>query len=79
MVTSNACTACHGMTNKIVGPGFNEIASKYQGRADAHVYLAKKIKDGGQGVWGATPIPPQAGLKDQEASEIARWIVGGAK
>ena len=79
LLTRNACTACHGMTRKIVGPGFSEIASKYQGRADAHAYLSKKIKEGGQGVWGATPMPPQAGLKENEADEIARWLATGAK
>ncbi len=79
LLTRNACTACHGMTNKIVGPGFSEIASKYQGRADAHAYLSKKIKEGGQGVWGAIPMPPQASLKDSDAGEIARWIVNGSK
>jgi len=79
MLTRNACMACHGMTNKLVGPGFNEIASKYQGRADAHAYLLQKIKEGGQGVWGAAPMPPQPALKDSDASEIARWIVSGAK
>ncbi|MGZ8809117.1 MAG: c-type cytochrome, partial [Mycobacterium sp.] len=26
LLTKNACTACHGMTNKIVGPGFTEVA-----------------------------------------------------
>ena len=67
------------MTNRVVGPGFNEIASKYQGRADAHAYLAKRIKEGGQGVWGAIPMPPQAALKDSDASAIARWIVEGGK
>ena len=79
LLTRNACTACHGMTRKIVGPGFSEIASKYQGRADAHAYLSKKIKEGGQGVWGATPMPPQAALKENEADEIARWLATGAK
>ncbi|MBA2413936.1 MAG: cytochrome C, partial [Burkholderiaceae bacterium] len=79
LLTRNACTACHGLSNKIVGPGFNEIASKYQGRADAHTYVLTKIKEGGQGVWGATPMPPQPSVKDTDANEIARWIVGGAK
>lgn len=79
LLTRNACTSCHGMTSKIVGPGFSEIASKYQGRADARAYLSKKIKEGGQGVWGATPMPPQAGLKENEADEIARWLATGAK
>jgi cytochrome c551/c552 len=75
----NACTACHGLTNKIIGPGFAEIASKYQGRAGAHEYLSKRIKEGGQGVWGAVAMPPQANIKDDDAHTIARWITAGAK
>ncbi len=78
LLVRNACTACHGMTSKIVGPGFTEITAKYQGQADAHAYLSKKIKEGGQGVWGAIPMPPQA-LRETDASEIARWIVNGSK
>ncbi len=74
-----ACTGCHGMTSKIIGPGFNEIATRYQGQTDAQAYLSKRIKEGGQGVWGPIPMPPQAGLKDSDADEIARWIAGGAK
>jgi S-disulfanyl-L-cysteine oxidoreductase SoxD len=79
LLAKNACTACHGMTNKVVGPGFTEVAAKYQGKADAEAYLARKIKAGGEGVWGAVPMPPQAALKDDEAQAIARWIAGGAK
>ena len=79
LVSRHACMSCHGMTNRIIGPGFNEIAIKYQGRSDAQTYLMKRIKEGGQGVWGAIPMPPQAGLKDSEADEIARWIAEGAK
>ena len=40
---------------------------------------AKRIKEGGQGVWGAVPMPPQAALKDSDVSAIARWIVEGGK
>lgn len=78
LLTRNACMACHGMTNKVVGPGFSEVAAKYQGRADAEAYLAGKIKAGGEGVWGPVPMPPQA-LKEEEARLIAQWIAAGAK
>ncbi|HVE89390.1 MAG TPA: c-type cytochrome, partial [Burkholderiaceae bacterium] len=74
-----ACTGCHGMTNKIIGPGFNEIATRYAGRTDAQTYLSKRIKDGGQGVWGAIPMPPQAALRESDIDEIARWLADGAK
>jgi cytochrome c len=79
LVTKNACTACHGMTSKVVGPGFTEVAAKYQGKPDTEAYLVKKIKSGGEGVWGPVPMPPQPGLKDDDALAIAKWIAGGAK
>jgi cytochrome c len=65
--------------NKIVGPGFNEIAARHKGRADAEAYLAGKIKAGGSGVWGAVPMPPQPQIKDDDARAIAQWIATGAK
>jgi cytochrome c len=72
------CTACHGVENKIVGPGFKEIAAKYAGRADAETYLLGKIKSGGQGIWGPIPMPPQT-LPDADAKALAAWLAAGAK
>jgi S-disulfanyl-L-cysteine oxidoreductase SoxD len=79
LLARNACTACHAVDSKVVGPSFREIAAKYGSRADAEAYLAKKIKEGGQGAWGAIPMPPQPALKDDDARTLARWIVAGAK
>lgn len=79
LLARNACTACHGMTSKIVGPGFSEISTKYRGRGDAHAYLSQRIREGGQGVWGSTPMPPQAGLAEADANIIARWLVDGGR
>ncbi len=76
-LAKNNCTACHGMDSKIVGPGFSEIARKYSARADAVAYLAGKIKAGGQGVWGAIPMPAQA-LPEAEARMLAEWLAQGA-
>ena len=79
MLNTNACTACHGLKSKIVGPGFNEISAKYKGKADAETYLEGKIKSGGSGVWGAVPMPAQDQLSAADAKTIAKWIVEGAK
>lgn len=79
LLNANGCTACHGMSNKIVGPGFNEIAAKYKGKSDAEAYLTDKIKAGSTGVWGPVPMPPQAQLKDEEARALGQWIAVGAK
>jgi cytochrome c551/c552 len=79
MLDANACTACHGVKNKIVGPGFNEIAAKHKGKDDLEAYLVGKIKAGGSGVWGSTPMPPQPQLKDEDAKAMAKWIAAGVQ
>jgi S-disulfanyl-L-cysteine oxidoreductase SoxD len=74
-----ACIACHGMDNKLVGPSFKEIVDKQSKRADAQAYLAGRIKNGGQGVYGQIPMPAQS-LSEAEAAKVAQWLVqGGAK
>lgn len=79
LLNTNSCTACHGINNKIVGPGFNEIAAKNKDRAGAVAYLIDKIKNGGQGVYGAIPMPAQPQVSDADAKAIAEWIAAGAK
>ncbi len=76
VLDKNACLSCHGMSSKLVGPSLKDIAARYKTRNDAVVLLSGKIKNGGQGVWGAIPMPAQA-LSVDEASQIARWLMGG--
>ena len=70
-----SCTACHGATQKIVGPTFSDIAKKYPGQAD---YLAERIVKGGSGVWGAIPMPAQT-LPAVDAKALAQWLAVGAQ
>jgi len=72
------CLTCHGIDNKVVGPGLREVGSKYAGRDDAADYLAKKILSGGSGVWGSIPMPPQS-IPPADAKALAQWIASGAK
>ncbi len=76
LTAKHGCTACHGLANKIVGPGFREVAAKH-GAGSAGM-LETKIKGGGSGVWGAIPMPPQS-LPNADAKAIAEWIARGAK
>jgi cytochrome c551/c552 len=75
----NACVACHGITNKVVGPGFTQIAAKYKDTADAEAVLFGKLKTGSSGTWGPVPMPSQAHVKDEELKTILSWIMAGAK
>ncbi len=76
LLEKNACMACHGMEQKLIGPAFSEIGKKHAGQVD---YLAGKVKAGGSGVWGSTPMPPQPNLSDADAKLIAQWLAAGAK
>ncbi len=77
LAEKSGCLACHGINQKIVGPGFNEVADKYKGQ-DATGKLVAKVKNGGAGVWGSMPMPPQADLKDSDAQALVKWILSGA-
>ncbi len=70
------CLACHSMDNKVVGPGFKEVAAKYAGDKAAAATLATKIIAGGSGVWGAIPMPANPQVKEAEAKQLAVWILG---
>lgn len=79
IATKNGCMACHGVNNKIVGPGYNEVLARYKDQPDAEGRLVAKVKAGGQGVWGAVPMPPNGHLKDEDLKTLVKWILSGAK
>jgi cytochrome c len=73
------CMACHAVNNRIVGPGYKEIAAKYQGDKKAVAVLAKRVRTGSSGIWGAVPMPAHPDLSDADAKLIVEWILAGAK
>jgi cytochrome c len=74
----SACVACHGIDNRVVGPGFREISSRYKGQDDAESRLVAKLKAGGSGTWGQIPMPPQAHLSDADVKTLIQWILAGS-
>jgi len=74
LAKQKGCMACHDMNAKKVGPSYKDVANKYAGQKDAVDYLAKKIKQGGAGVWGSVPMPPQ-NVTEAEAKQLAQWIL----
>lgn len=79
LAQKNACTACHAVDKKLVGPAYAEVAKKYSGQKDAEAALVKSIKAGGSGKWGPVPMPAQTALSDADAKILAAWILGGGK
>ena len=71
------CSACHAPNAKLVGPSIADIAAKYKGQSGAQEKLMAKVKNGGSGVWGAIPMPPQAQLSDEDRATLVRWVLTG--
>ena len=75
LAIKNACTACHAVDKKVVGPGYKEVAAKYRGNAKAEALLIDKVKKGGVGTWGQVPMPPNAQVKDEDVKTLVKWIL----
>jgi len=69
------CLACHATDKKLVGPAYKDIAAKYKNDKGAHAQLAKKIREGGVGVWGQIPMPANPQVTEQEAQTLAKWVL----
>lgn len=69
------CLGCHQVNTRAVGPSYKEIAVKYKGDANALMALSQKIKQGGGGVWGPMPMPPNATVTDEDLKTIVNWIL----
>lgn len=70
------CFACHRIDRNHLAPQLKAIAAKYAGERGADELLARKIREGGVGVWGNTPMPPQPQVTESEAATLSRWILG---
>jgi cytochrome c len=72
---SKNCFACHRIDRNHLAPTFKNIAAKYVAEKEADAKLAKKIREGSVGVWGAVPMPPQPQVTEAEALTLSRWIL----
>ena len=75
LLASNACLSCHGLTQKIVGPGYHDVAEKYKADPQAQSKLEASIRGGSVGKWGSVPMPPFAALKPEEVKALAAFVL----
>lgn len=75
LATSKNCMACHAVDKKLVGPSYKDVAKKYAGQMGAADQLAAKIINGGSGVWGPVPMPPNKQVNEADAKKLAVWVL----
>ena len=75
LLKKHACTACHAIDKKIVGPAYNDVSAKYKGDAKAAAALQDKVKKGGVGNWGQVPMPPNPQVPDGDIKTMITYIL----
>lgn len=75
LANSKNCLACHQLDKKLVGPAYKDIAAKYRADSGAEAKLAKKVREGGIGVWGQVPMAPNPAVTEAEARTLVKWIL----
>lgn len=73
LIAGSDCLACHQEKTKLVGPAYADVAKKYKETDIAK--LAKKIKDGGAGVWGEIPMAPHPALSVEDCEAMVKYIL----
>ena len=74
LLAANGCMACHAIAQRVVGPGFAEVAAKYKGK-DSTAAVAASIRHGGSGKWGPVPMPPFSQLSVADAATLAKYVL----
>ncbi len=74
LATKSGCLACHQVETKVVGPSYKDVAAKYKGQ-DAVEQLVAKVKNGGSGVWGPVPMPPNVNVSEDDIRTIVTWVL----
>ncbi len=75
LVKQKNCLACHTVDKKLVGPAYKDVAAKYANDKDAAARLAKKVREGGVGVWGQIPMPANPQVNEAESLQLVKWVL----
>lgn len=71
-VFNNRCTACHSFEKKMVGPAFNQVLPKYEGKEKELLAFIKNPKK----VDPAFPAMPDPGLTTIQVKSVVKYLIG---
>lgn len=75
LIGKSDCLGCHKVTEKLVGPAYQEVAQRYAGKPGIEDSLANKIIHGGAGNWGEQQMTPHANLSHDDAVAMVKYIL----
>lgn len=75
LLAANACTGCHAIDKRVVGPSFRELAAKYGAQPGNVATLARKLREGSVGAWGQVPMPAMPQLAPADAEALVNYVL----
>ena len=76
LLMDQICLSCHRVDEKIIGPSFTQISTKYSQDQKSINYLSQKIIEGGTGNWpGNIIMPANSNVSLVEAHEMVKYIL----
>lgn len=79
LAAQRQCLGCHQVDARRVGPPFVAIADRFRDLPGAADHLARVMRQGSIGQWGAIPMPAQTRLSEADAARLSHWILSLAK
>ncbi|TDB57365.1 c-type cytochrome [Arundinibacter roseus] len=74
IIERSDCLTCHEMQEMAVGPGFLQIANRYEPTAENRKMLVAKVQGGGAGAWGDGLMNPHPDLAESELESMIDYI-----
>jgi cytochrome c len=75
LLNASDCKTCHGIDNKIVGPGYKDVAAKYEFTKANVGMLADKVVAGGTGSWGQIPMTAHPDIPKADAEKMVMYVL----
>ncbi len=75
LVAKSDCFTCHKVSEKLVGPSYEDVAAKYTSTPQIIDSLAETVIKGSVGKWGTVPMTPHPQLSKEHASAMIKYIM----
>ena len=83
LIGNSDCLTCHKVSEKLVGPAYQDVANKYTGMDTAVTYLAHRVINGvgpnDKHNWGSETnnavMTPHAQLSEADAEQMIKYVL----
>jgi cytochrome c len=75
LIAGSDCYSCHAVDKMVNGPSFKDVAARYRGTDFSIPTIYRKIIYGGSGKWGQRAMIAHPNIREEEAIEMAHWIM----